>query len=43
MAAFQFGILEDIALMVASLVSVSLGAYRHRKLQKIPIEKILIV
>ncbi len=33
MAAFQFGILEDTGLLVASLVTVSLLIYRNRKLK----------
>ena len=34
MAALQFGIFEDIGLIVASLISVSLLSSRNRKLQK---------
>lgn len=34
MAAFQFGILEDTGLILASIVTVTLLGYRNRKLQK---------
>ncbi len=35
MAAFQFGILEDTGLIVASIITVSLLIYRNKRLQKI--------
>ncbi len=39
MAAFQFGIVEDTALIVASLATVSLSIYRNRKLHNLLIGK----
>lgn len=39
MAAFQFGILEDTALIVASLATISLLIYRNRKLHHLLIGK----
>ncbi|MFZ4800091.1 MAG: DUF6064 family protein [Bacteroidia bacterium] len=39
MAAFQFGILEDTGLIVASLVTVSLLIYRNRKSHNLLIDK----